>query len=292
MGQLQVGLRPGPGLPARPGDGGGAMITRRTKVQLLIFVLITLIGRHLRRRALRQARPGLLRRHLHGGGALPGLRRHLRHRSRSPTAASASARSTSWCSPTRASTSTWPSRRSTTRSRRTPSRSSATGRPWASSTSSCSRRHREGPTWRTTPRSPEENTRIPIATETLPQQPRDHRGVGRPGRAAHHRHRVRRRVRWHRRGPPADHRHRQLLHRDRQRQLRHHHGADPRQQHRAARTDRLGQRDPQLRPADGAVQHHARRRRPRPAPPDRHRLGRRGGAAARSSRPTGSSSAS
>ena len=36
-------LRPGPGQPAGPGDGD-PMITRRTKIQLLVFVLITLVG--------------------------------------------------------------------------------------------------------------------------------------------------------------------------------------------------------------------------------------------------------
>src|SRR6185312_6452698 len=37
-------LRPGPGRAARPGDGEQPVITRRTKVQLMIFALITMLG--------------------------------------------------------------------------------------------------------------------------------------------------------------------------------------------------------------------------------------------------------
>ena len=51
------------------------------------------------------------------------------------------------------------------------------------------------------------------------------------------------------RGPRADHRQRHFVHRRGQRQLRHHHRPDPRQQHRAPRPDRLGGRDPDLRQA-------------------------------------------
>ena len=52
---------------------------------------------------------------------------------------------------------------------------------------------------------------------------------------------------------------------DGQPQLRRHHGADPRQQHRAARPGRLRRRDPLLRPRPAAVLRHAGRPRPRPA---------------------------
>ena len=51
--------------------------------------------------------------------------------------------------------------------------------------------------------------------------------------------RARHRLRRHRRGPAADHRHRQLVHQGGQRQLRRHHRADPRQQHGAAQPGRL-----------------------------------------------------
>ena len=43
-GAADVRLRPGTGLHARLPDGGAAVITRRTKIQLVIFVIITLVG--------------------------------------------------------------------------------------------------------------------------------------------------------------------------------------------------------------------------------------------------------
>ena len=70
-------------------------------------------------------------------------------------------------------------------------------------------------------------------------QPHDHRRVGRQGGPADQRHRARCGVRRHRGGPAADHRLGQLVHRGRQRQLRRHHRPDPRQQHGPARPDRL-----------------------------------------------------
>ena len=81
------------------------------------------------------------------------------------------------------------------------------------------------------------------------------RGVGRQGRPEDHRRRARRCLRRHRQGPPDDHRQRQLVHQHRQRQLRRHHGADPGQQHRPARPDRLRVGDPELLLAAPGVQH-------------------------------------
>ena len=66
-------------------------------------------------------------------------------------------------------------------------------------------------------------------------------------------------VRRHRRGPAADHRHRQLLHRRRQRQLRRHHRADRGLQHGAQRPGRLGERAAHLRLAALGLQPGLRR---------------------------------
>ena len=81
------------------------------------------------------------------------------------------------------------------------------------------------------------------------------------------------RLRRDRAGPRADHRQRQLVHRRGQRELRHDQGPDPRRQHRAPRPDRLGRRDPDLREAARAVHRHAGGLGQGPAPGDRQRLG-------------------
>ena len=73
------GLRPDPRRPARC-RGWRPMITRRTKMQLLVFVHHHPGRGHLRRRPLRPARPAVLRRRLHRGRALRRVRRHLRRR--------------------------------------------------------------------------------------------------------------------------------------------------------------------------------------------------------------------
>ncbi|NHA00698.1 hypothetical protein G5V59_13635 [Nocardioides sp. W3-2-3] len=82
-------------------------------------------------------------------------------------------------------------------------------------------------------------------------------------------------LRGHRPGPAEDHRHRQLLHRDGQRQLRPHHRADPRRQHGPAGPGsprRASLRTFASQPV--LVQHRARRRGPGAAQGDRLRLGR------------------
>ena len=58
----------------------------------------------------------------------------------------------------------------------------------------------------------EQDTRLPIATDTLLTHLSETVRVGRQGRPEDHRRRARRGVRRHRRGPPDDHRHRQLVH--------------------------------------------------------------------------------
>ncbi len=44
MGRLMRTYDPALVSSARPGDGGLAMITRRTRIQLMVFVVITLLG--------------------------------------------------------------------------------------------------------------------------------------------------------------------------------------------------------------------------------------------------------
>ena len=85
-GPAQPRLRPGlvnllvpRGRPG-PTNGDDAVITRRTKVQLLDLRDHHAARRHLRRRPLRPPRPAVLRRQLHRDRALRRLRRHLRRR--------------------------------------------------------------------------------------------------------------------------------------------------------------------------------------------------------------------
>ena len=69
------------------------MITRRTKIQLLIFVLITLLGVTLRRRPLRPARPARSSTTPTRSSPTSPSPAASSPAPRSPTAASASARS-------------------------------------------------------------------------------------------------------------------------------------------------------------------------------------------------------
>ena len=225
------------------------MITRRTKIQLMIFVLITLVGvsyvgaRYARLDRLVVDDSYTVVAHFpDSGGIFAGgevtyrgvrvgqvelARADRRGRRRPPRR----------------------SRRTTTRSRPTRWRSSATGPRSASSTSSSSRRPTPSRTSRTTPRSPTENTRTPIATQTLLTHLSDtvesvdqealETTVTEMGKAFD--------------GTGED------LGRmidsgnsfieAGQRQLRRHHRPDPGQQHRAQGPDRLGQRDPRVRHA-------------------------------------------
>ncbi len=166
IGELMDVLRPGPRQPARPRDGA-AMITRRTKLQLLVFAIITLVGVTLRRRPLRPPRPGLHRRHLHRGRPLRRLRRRVRR-----------GRGVLPRRPDRRGVRDGPHRRGRRhpprhRQRAGPdpgrhaSRWSATGPRWGSSTSSCSRRSTTGPSSRTDSEIDVDRTRTPIQTDTL-----------------------------------------------------------------------------------------------------------------------------
>ena len=140
-------VRPGAGRPPRARDGDDPVITRRTKVQLMIFALITLLGVTLRRGEVRPAQPPLLQHVVHRRRALQGLRRDVRRRPGLLPRRAGSARWTSWSSPTPASTPTSTSTTGgTARSRPTPWPWSATGRPSASSTSTSSPRPTAGPT--------------------------------------------------------------------------------------------------------------------------------------------------
>ncbi len=99
MGQLMQVFDPALVQPARARDGD-PMITRRTKLQLLVFVVITLLGCQLRRRPVRPPRPA--------GPRRPPTRSSPTSRTpaasspapRSPTAASGSGGSASCSSPT------------------------------------------------------------------------------------------------------------------------------------------------------------------------------------------------
>ena len=230
-------LRPGPGQPARPGDGD-----RRDDHPPHQDPAARLRAHHagrrqLRRRALRPARPAVRRRRLHRGRPLRRLRRHLRrrrgHLPRRPRRPGRQARAHR----RRASTSTSTSTTTTTTS--PPTRSplvgnrSAVGEQYVELQPQC---RRASPSSRTAPRSPMEDTRTPIATETLLTDISDtvesvdkdalQTTVTEFGDG----------LRRHRRGPRSGSSTRgNVVHRGRQRQLRRHHGADPRQQHRAAR---------------------------------------------------------
>ena len=183
-------LRPRPGQPAGPGDGD-PMITRRTKIQLLVFVLITLRRRELRRRPLRPARPALRRRHLHGGRALPGLRRHLRRRRGDlPRRAGRPGRR---AGAHRGGRRRLPRHRE--RLRRHPGRHHGAGRQPLRGRRAVRRapaagRRRALPA-ATTPRSRWTDTRDPDRDHDAADQPVQHRRVGRQGRPAHVGHRAR-----------------------------------------------------------------------------------------------------
>ena len=258
-GQLMERLRPRARQPPRPRDGGDAMITRRTKVQLLVFVLITLLGvsyvgaRYARLDRLvvdDTTRSWRTSRTPAASSPAP----------RSPTAGSASARSSKLRAHRpgrrrRTSTSTT----TTTRSRPTRSRWSATARPSASSTSSSSRRSTRRPTSRDgsrdragrtpAPRSPTETllTHLddtvesvdkPALQTTVTELGTAFDGTGRGPRSAS--------------STPAT-RSSTLA----ERELRHHRRADPRQQHRAARARSTRRRAIKtLRPGPVAVQRH------------------------------------
>ena len=147
-------LRPDPGQPARPRAGDEPMILRRTKIQLLVFALITLLGVSFVGAKYAQLEPALLLHVVHRGRALPGLRRHVRRRHgllpRRPRRPGRQAGADPATASTPTSTST---RAGTTRSRPTRSPWSATARPSASSTSTSSRRPTTAPTSTTARRS-------------------------------------------------------------------------------------------------------------------------------------------
>ena len=200
------------------------MITRRTKVQLLIFVLITLIG--VRYVGARYAR---LDRFFFDDaytvvGALPRLRRHLRRRrgvlprrhGRPGRGAGAHRR--------RRRRPPGHRERRRRRSRPTPSPWSATAPRSASSTSSSSRRSTTGPTSTTAPRSRSARHRAPRSRPEAARRPHQHRRVRRQGATcAPSSTELGTAFEGTGRGPRPDHRHQQRLHRDRQRQLRRHH---------------------------------------------------------------------
>ena len=125
-----------------------------------------------------------------------------------------------------------------------------------------------------------------------PHQPEQLRELGAAVRPAHRGLGVGRGVQ--RRGPEhrPDHRHLELVHRDRQRQLRRHHGADPRLAGGAADPGRQGLGDPQLRPRPVPVQRHRGRQRQVPPLPDRQRVGHGQRAAHLPASRTGSTSGS
>ena len=227
--------------PARARDGGDAMITRRTKRPAH-----GVRADHAARRQLTSApaTPG-------STGCSSTTATPSSRTSRTPAASSPAPRSpTAACSVGQVEQAAADRRgrrrlprhrqRATTRSRATRWPWSATGRPSASSTSSSSRRSTPSRTSPTAREIAPTDTRTPIPTQKLLTDLVDHRRVGATRRPAHDRRRARQGVRGHRAGPPADHRHLQLVHRDRQRELRHHHGADPRQQHRPQRPGRHG----------------------------------------------------
>ena len=201
MGQLMERLRPGAGVAARPGDGGGAMITRRTKIQLLVFVLITLVGvsfvgaRYARLDRLVFDDSYTVVAHFpESGGIFAGGEVTYRGvRGRPGRRARAHRR--------RASTSTSPSRRTTTRSPPTRWRSSATGPRSASSTSSCSRRPTTSPFLEDDSRDRGREHPHADRHRDPADQPLEHRRVGRQGGADDDGHRVGQGLRRHRRGP-------------------------------------------------------------------------------------------
>ena len=168
--------RPGHRHDAPPGGGRGPMITSRTKKQLLVFVIITLRRRLLRGRPLRPAGPAVLRLLLHRERALRAVRRHLhRRRGHLPRRGH------------RAGLGHEADRRRRRRDavrreqvRQDPdrlrSRWSATSRPSASSTSSCSRRRDGGPYLEgRARRSSTPRHRDPGVDHRDPDQPRQHR---------------------------------------------------------------------------------------------------------------------
>ena len=214
------------------------MITRRTKIQLVIFVIITLLGvsfvgaryakldRAHRRRQLRGHRP--LRRLRWRLRRQPG---HLPRRRRGQGR---------------------PARADRRRCRRGPriekdeddipadtlalaGNGSAVGEQYVElQPQTDDRRRPRGRVRRSTPRRPRSRSPPRRCSPTCrpPSSSVD------KDAAADHRRGVLRRLRRHRRGPAAADRLGQLLHRGRQRQLRHHHRADPGQQHRPERSDR------------------------------------------------------
>ena len=117
--------------------------------------------------------------------------------------------------------------------------------------------------------------RDPGVDDRDPDQPRQPRPVGPAGRPAHGRRRVRccLQRRWSEPGP--DHRHLELVHQDRRGQLRDHHRPDPRLPRGAADPGRQGLGHPQLHQEPRAVLRHGRRQRQVPPLADRQRLGHR-----------------
>ncbi len=152
--------------PGPPDDGGLRMIRRGVKVQLAAFLIITIVGvSYVSARYIGLGQPAArvrLRRHRR----LRRVRRHLRERrgdlprgGRRPGGPAPAGRRRRARRPAdRPATSTYP---------RTPSPSSRTGRPSASSTSTCSRAPAEGPYLADGDRIDSDDNRTPLHTEEL-----------------------------------------------------------------------------------------------------------------------------
>ena len=143
------------------------MITRQTKLQLLVFLLISVVGLSLHRRPLRRPRPLLPRPGLRRVGRLRRLRRHLQgrrgHLPRRP-GRQGRGRSTSSRAASRVDLRLRPGTKVPSD---VPRRSSATAPRSASSSSTCSRSATARPTSRTATTIPRDRTEIPISPTQL-----------------------------------------------------------------------------------------------------------------------------
>ncbi len=275
MAEMMADLRPGAREPPRPAGGGAAVITRRTKIQLVIFVIITLVG------ASRSSVPATRA----STGSSVTTPTPSSPTSRSPVASSGNAEVTyrgvsvgeveklvltdEGVDVHIGIENTWDAIPSD--SVALVGNKSAVGEQYVElqpqsdvdDTDSYLSSGSEIDV---------DDTAHPVVDRRAADQPVQHGRLGRQRGPAHDRLRARPGVRRHRREPPAAHRQRQLLHRGRQRQLRHHHHPDPRRQHRAQRSGGLGVRAAHLRPRPVPLQHRAGQRRRRPAHGHRQRV--------------------